>query len=153
MIDRPMRAPTLPAGWTCEDSGQRYTVIRYPDHGFVTIDWKFRGFRGGQAWSGAMSSAKRYTGRGWARQLAADAVEWLEEQMGDHLPTPDLRTGAPCSHEDSAGASWIVAMDITHDGATRAARVCTQCQAYRLVFPARPGAPGPTLSAWYQGVL
>jgi len=76
----------------------------------------------------------------------------------DRLPKPDLQAIAwqsvlrpVCPHRDSAGVSWAIPAEVTHEGAVRPARVCTQCHAYRLVLLPEPGEQGgEVLSGWLR---
>lgn len=48
-------------------------------HGYVTIDFNRRCFRGGLVVSGSPDGHVPYQGRGWAQSLVADATAWLVE--------------------------------------------------------------------------
>ena len=52
-----------------------YTEPRWG--GMVTVDYKARGFRLGLCRRGPLHSTKKYTGRGWRRQLEEDATAYL----------------------------------------------------------------------------
>lgn len=69
------------------------------------------------------------------------------------LPRPDFQANAwqrhirppQCRHRDATGVSWCIVTMVRHDGATRPARACVQCHAYRLVLSDNE------LSSWHQG--
>lgn len=76
--------PTLPDGWTSEDLGSPFLLIRTREdqHGcFVTVDFADRGWRGGLTKTGPLvpRDHRRYIGRGWRDRLIADAVAHLQE--------------------------------------------------------------------------
>lgn len=71
--------PKVPDGWKSEPVRGCCTLIEWPGHGMVTIDWEARGFRGGFSTTGLLSSKRRYTGRGWKERLVFDAVASLQE--------------------------------------------------------------------------
>ncbi len=70
----------LPAGWRVNDRLTNYLTIEFPNAGAVTVDLRFRCFRGGyNATRWHIASTKTYTGRGWKAELIADAIQWLSD--------------------------------------------------------------------------
>jgi len=75
---------TLPEGWTWEYLYHRTDLLLLkratPMAGYVTVDFKSRGFRGGiQSHGPFVHTGKQYTGRKWRDRLVADAVEYLQK--------------------------------------------------------------------------
>lgn len=68
----------LPYGWHAEGSAFfDRTVIVAPNNGGITIDWKYRGYRFGWSFTGALESKMLYIGRRWRERLIADAVQCM----------------------------------------------------------------------------
>ena len=67
------------------------STLTSPTHGFATIDFQRRGFRGGmfvisgpfvgEKWTKRGLDRKQYEGRGWKQSLVDDAAAWLKEAM------------------------------------------------------------------------
>ena len=69
----------LPEGWGVVNLRlTHYLVIQRPAAGAVTIDLRFRCFRGGHGVThGRPDGTARYVGRGWRQALVRDAIQWL----------------------------------------------------------------------------
>lgn len=72
----------LPA-FICEDLDEYgCRVFAAPDGaGYVTVDYKARGFRIGIVRHGKLDSRLDYSGRGWANRLETDAQKTLAELL------------------------------------------------------------------------
>lgn len=83
-----MVAAHIPIGWTVD----HYTPGKPGDHlvvraghlGYVTLDFKRRGFRLGVSISGPTVGDATYTGAGWRDRLVADAVTALAAPRNAH---------------------------------------------------------------------
>lgn len=69
-------------GWTVENEGDRLIIATPAPRGWVTVDFKQRG------WSLGITSVRRgdYAGRGWRRTLVRDAVHALAQANNLTLP-------------------------------------------------------------------
>lgn len=57
-------------------------------YGYVTFDWKSRGFRIGLSWNGPVSPGMKYKGRGWQEKLRDAGKRSLLEAYDAEDDTP-----------------------------------------------------------------
>lgn len=83
--------------WTREASGhfEVYGLKVGDIHaGFVTVDFRERGFRYGQtSLPGPMDSDKKYVGRGWRERLINDARVALEAVAATYVKNSEIERG------------------------------------------------------------
>lgn len=71
--------PKLPPFWRFEKTDVNDVIhITGPNVGWVTVDFKMKGFALGK-WSGAPRSKKDYSRQGWCQRLVDDAVKVLKQ--------------------------------------------------------------------------